>query len=162
MFLTLLGDRVLKPPPQEWLRASSGPGRGLDVFVRTTHLYAFFVLACDKSQKLWRVSIAVTLIASRIANVARTWIKMHYEEDFGGGNQTTTSALSVSASIMPPQATTFARLSLHNARRSGFSSSYPRGSANSSSQREKARMTQALGEASSTSRCGSFKIRCSF
>lgn len=35
----MLGERVLKPPPQEWLRANSGPGRSLDVFVRTTHLY---------------------------------------------------------------------------------------------------------------------------
>lgn len=43
LFLTMLGERVLKPPPQEWLRACSGPGRGLDVFVRTTHLYVVCV-----------------------------------------------------------------------------------------------------------------------
>jgi hypothetical protein len=39
------------------------------------------------------------LCHSRIANVGRTWIKMHYEEDFGGGNQAVASALSVSAAI---------------------------------------------------------------
>jgi hypothetical protein len=37
-FLAVLGERVLKPPPPEWMAASSGPGRGLDMFVRTTHL----------------------------------------------------------------------------------------------------------------------------
>lgn len=37
----------------------------------------------------------VYVICSRIANVARTWIKMHYEEDFGSGSATTTSSLTV-------------------------------------------------------------------
>jgi len=39
--------------------------------------------------------VARDVSCRRIANVARTWIKQHYEEDFGAGNQATTSALSV-------------------------------------------------------------------
>ena len=91
----MLGERVLKPPPQEWLRACSGPGRGLDVFVRTTHLYvvcASFVF--EEINDLFS-NEQVDIICSLIANVARTWIKMHYEEDFGSGSQSTTSSLTV-------------------------------------------------------------------
>jgi hypothetical protein len=95
LFLTMLGERVLKPPPQEWLRACSGPGRGLDVFVRTTHLYV--VCASFNFEEINDLfsNGQVDIICSRIANVARTWIKMHYEEDFGSGSQSTTSSLTV-------------------------------------------------------------------
>jgi hypothetical protein len=115
MFLHLLGERVLKPPPQEWLRASSGPGRSLDVFVRTTHLYAacssfrIFVLFYGSKSSTFihlRLLLPCPLLLlghheqfnmhrSRIANVARNWIKLHYEDDFAGGSKAVSAALSV-------------------------------------------------------------------